>query len=207
MGSKPQAYPANKFEAKAGVHDLGAFTSGQQVRTGAEVRFHSKFIFKPMLGAQNDIALVKLEKPIIFTDTIRPICLPADQEDIPVGKLCTVAGWGRISSTDLQATSPVPLQIVAPAYSADTCNAGYPGQYIEDQMICAGSVKGTFGTCQGDSGGPYVCQQSDKSWTVYGAVSFGPGEVCIAKNKPSVYTRISSYIKWINDNAQAMTSL
>ena len=52
--------------------------------------------------------------------------------------------------------------------------------------------------CQGDSGGPLNCQNPDGSWAVHGVVSFGSGEGCNAVKKPSVFTRISAYVDWIN---------
>lgn len=44
----------------------------------------------------HDIALLKLRKPIEFTKSIRPICLPDEGAD-PAGKVGTVIGWGRTS--------------------------------------------------------------------------------------------------------------
>lgn len=44
----------------------------------------------------HDIALLKLRKPIEFSKTIRPICLPTENSD-PSGKIATVIGWGRTS--------------------------------------------------------------------------------------------------------------
>lgn len=51
---------------------------------------------------------------------------------------------------------------------------------------------------QGDSGGPLNCQ-SDNTWEVHGIVSFGSGLGCNTKNKPTVFTRVASYIPWINE--------
>lgn len=51
---------------------------------------------------------------------------------------------------------------------------------------------------QGDSGGPLNCQNPDGSWVVHGAVSFGSGQGCNVLQKPTVFTKVSSYIDWIN---------
>lgn len=42
----------------------------------------------------NDIALMELESPVVFSDYIRPICLPASQHDFPVGDTVWITGWG-----------------------------------------------------------------------------------------------------------------
>lgn len=53
---------------------------------------------------------------------------------------------------------------------------------------------------QGDSGGPLLMQRQDGKWTVAGIVSWGIscGEIGI----PGVYTKVTSYLKWIAVNAQ-----
>ncbi|XP_018562107.1 transmembrane protease serine 4-like [Anoplophora glabripennis] len=70
-------------------------------------------------------------------------------------------------------------------------------------MICAGSSIESRDTCKGDSGGPLQVYH-DKSqgircmYDIVGVTSFGKS--CgLAKNLPGVYTRVSAYIKWIED--------
>lgn len=53
-------------------------------------------------------------------------------------------------------------------------------------------------TTQGDSGGLLNCQNTDGSWDIHGAVSFGSGQGCNILQKPTVFTQVSSYIEWIN---------
>lgn len=49
-------------------------------------------------------------------------------------------------------------------------------------------------TCQGDSGGPLAFRNEDGSYVVTGITSFGYG--CGEKDKPGVYTKVSSYLEW-----------
>lgn len=51
---------------------------------------------------------------------------------------------------------------------------------------------------QGDSGGPLNCQAENGNWDVRGIVSFGSGLSCNTFKKPTVFTRVSAYIDWIN---------
>lgn len=57
------------------------------------------------------------------------------------------------------------------------------------QLICA--------LPQGDSGGPLVCMVN-KHMTLVGIISWGIG--CGQKDVPGVYTKVTNYLDWIQDN-------
>jgi len=51
-------------------------------------------------------------------------------------------------------------------------------------------------TCQGDSGGPIMYySENEQVWMLAGITSYGYG--CALPNYPGVYTRVSTYIDWI----------
>ena len=62
-----------------------------------------------------------------------------------------------------------------------------------------------FPILQGDSGGPLNCPVIEKSsessglYELCGVVSWGAR--CAEKEYPGVYTRVSKYVDWINQNA------
>lgn len=56
--------------------------------------------------------------------------------------------------------------------------------------------KGCVSLLQGDSGGPLSCL-IDGVWTVHGVVSYGPAGMCNQYQKPTVFTRVSSFVDWI----------
>lgn len=41
----------------------------------------------------NSIVLLKLDRPVTFSDFIRPICLPSSDEFIHLGAVCVTLGW------------------------------------------------------------------------------------------------------------------
>lgn len=43
---------------------------------------------------QNDIALLKLSRPVHFKEHIVPVCIPKRHQSF-AGKMATVVGWGR----------------------------------------------------------------------------------------------------------------
>lgn len=61
------------------------------------------------------------------------------------------------------------------------------------------AVQYVFALPQGDSGGPFACAGTKMNWEVHGIVSFGP-QGCIKDKKPSVFTRVSAFSDWIDDN-------
>lgn len=58
--------------------------------------------------------------------------------------------------------------------------------------ICTGNRRGT-GSCKGDSGGPLVDVEKN---TLVGIVSWG--YPCAYDYMPDMYTRVDSYLDWIN---------
>ncbi|XP_064880506.1 transmembrane protease serine 5 isoform X2 [Oncorhynchus nerka] len=96
----------------------------------------------------NDIALMKLRTPLNFSDTIRPICLPQYERDLPGGTQCWISGWGYTQPDDvlIPATlkeAPVPL------ISTKKCNSScmYNGE-VTPRMLCAGYTEGKVDACQ-----------------------------------------------------------
>ena len=41
----------------------------------------------------NSIVILKMEKPVFFSDFARPICLPSSDEFIHMGATCVTLGW------------------------------------------------------------------------------------------------------------------
>ncbi|XP_039553433.1 chymotrypsin-like elastase family member 2A [Passer montanus] len=142
-----------------------------------------------------DIALIKLSNHVTLSDQIQLACLPPAQSILASNTACYVTGWGR-----LQTNGPLPddlqqglLRVVDYA----TCSQpSWWGTIVKTSMVCAGG-DGIISSCSGDSGGPLNCQRADGTWEVHGIVSFGSSQSCNYYHKPSVFTRVSAYISWI----------
>jgi len=48
-------------------------------------------------GFRNDIALLRLSRPVRYTDTIFPVCIPTPSVDLNQFKVCVNTGFGRTS--------------------------------------------------------------------------------------------------------------
>ncbi|XP_038610223.1 transmembrane protease serine 4 [Tachyglossus aculeatus] len=140
-----------------------------------------------------DIALVKLETPLVLSDTVRPICLPFFDEELPVATPLWVTGWGYTEQGGGKMSSNL-QQALIEVIDNKRCNAAdaYQGD-VTEKMICAGIIGGGVDTCQGDSGGPLMYEA--ENWQVVGIVSWGHG--CGGPSTPGVYTKVRSYLNWI----------
>ncbi|XP_043831991.1 tryptase-2-like [Dromiciops gliroides] len=167
---------------------------------------HSKYTF---INRGWDIALLKLKNPVELSSHIELIRLPNATETFPLDSECWVTGWGDLNN-GVHLPPPYTLrQVQVPLVDTQECDEEYHiGKYtdpsvkiITDDMLCAG--KPHIDSCQGDSGGPLVCKVGD-SWKQAGVVSWGIG--CGIPHKPGIYTRVTSYVDWINKHISPCSS-
>jgi len=156
----------------------------------------------------NDIAMLRLQRPILPTKFISPVCLPQQGQKVRVGKRCFVSGWGMTAYPSNP--SIVLQQGILPVISKRDCvrrlktSIGKKGLSISDQMLCAGQSYNPSATntdtavCKGDSGGPFVCQERNGKWTLQGVTSWGSAR-CSAKDSNSVFARVSEFRNWIDE--------
>jgi len=182
----------------AGAHDLYRPTQNQQT-----VRA-SRAIYNPSYNPDttlNDVAVIVLQKPIQFTQSVQPVCLPQPGEVVADNTVATVAGWG-LTQEGGNDVSQFLNQVGVPIINPQQCVSQYSRagvQIVPKAMICAGLPQGGKDSCQGDSGGPFIVKGTS-GYTLQGVVSFGVG--CARPGLPGVYTRISSYLDWINQQVK-----
>ncbi|XP_050668053.1 serine protease snake-like [Leptidea sinapis] len=152
-----------------------------------------------------DIAIIEISEKVQFTKYIQPACLWSDFDTTRLGKQATVTGWG-ITEFRNEAKISVELQAadvdIIDSNTCDRllqCNRNWCG--LKPHQICAGDLTGHVDTCQGDSGGPLQvkipCLTTSETSMHYiiGVISFG--YKCARPNQPSIYTRVSSFVEWI----------
>ncbi|XP_014271508.1 venom protease [Halyomorpha halys] len=153
-----------------------------------------------ILNYANDIALIRLQRDVDFSDTVKPVCLPqtdALRSSKFEGKYPYVIGWGH--TTNNGPKSDVLQQVQVPVVENENCTKAYKKmQYsITGNQICAG--KEGKDSCQADSGGPLLLPDAERYYQI-GIVS--TGYKCGEPDYPGVYTRITSYLDWINNNIE-----
>ncbi|KAM6221016.1 plasma kallikrein [Rhynchocyon petersi] len=145
----------------------------------------------------HDIALVKLEAPLNFTELQKPICLPSKYDTNTIYTNCWITGWGY--NKEKGEIQSILQKANIPLVTNKECQARYRDYAITNQMICAGYKEGGTDACKGDSGGPLVCKHRG-IWHLVGITSWGEG--CARKEQPGVYTKVAEYVDWILEKTE-----
>ncbi|XP_035913539.1 brachyurin-like [Anopheles stephensi] len=187
--------------ASGGTAIIGAHDRSTVEPTQQRIRFSGPGViphpFYTSANIRNDIALVRLDAPIVFNARVQPVRLPARSDSRQFGGfLGTVSGFGRTSDAS-QATSNVVMFTTNPIMTNADCIASWNAVLIEPQNVCL-SGEGGRSACNGDSGGPLAVQEGGS--LQIGVVSFGSAAGC-AVGMPSVYARVSFFLGWIEANS------
>ncbi|XP_046440127.1 trypsin-1-like [Daphnia pulex] len=140
----------------------------------------------------NDIALISLNRPILFGSAVQEIRYDEVDEAIPTA---ITMGWGASMEGGVEVTklrkTVLTLPLDCSSYGATEFNFNY--------MICAGSDVSS--PCHYDEGSPLV-----QNGIAVGIMSKNKG--CTAPYIPSIFTRLSVYYYWINavGGQQAITT-
>uniref|UniRef100_A0A2K6NZ48 pancreatic elastase II n=2 Tax=Rhinopithecus TaxID=542827 RepID=A0A2K6NZ48_RHIRO len=183
------------YRVVLGQHNLYTAESGSLAISVSKIVVHQNWNSN-QISKGNNIALLKLANPVSLTDKIQLACLPPAGTILPNNYPCYVTGWGRLQTNG--ALPDVLQQCRLLVVDCANCSSsGWLGSTVKTSMICA-EGDGVISSCNGDSGGPLNCQAPDGRWEVHGIVSFGSSFSCNYYHKPSVFTRVSNYIDWIN---------
>ncbi|CAK1540396.1 unnamed protein product [Leptosia nina] len=137
----------------------------------------------------NDIMLLKLTKEIKFGKKVATITLPS--KNTPGSVELVASGWGYV---DNNKKVPEKLQkITVKSLSVEQCQRSDLRRLqrtnpITGKQICT-YRNNKSGLCQGDSGGPLANKN-----TLVGITSWG---IPCAKGYPDIFTRVYSYVDWI----------
>jgi secreted trypsin-like serine protease len=108
----------------------------------AQVIVHEKYNADAK-NQPNDIALLRLQNSVSYTDYIKPICLPEPSFStvISSGEILEFSGFGK---TETEKMSPLKKRVALGAYSTEACQRVYSQSNIQitDNQICAGGEAG-----------------------------------------------------------------
>jgi hypothetical protein len=178
----------------AGLYQLDTPAPGYQARGVTQIIVHPAYDNDTLV---NDIALLKLASPVILggSGETKTGVIPLVSASIGslAGTNSMVTGWGDTESTPQYPNELHEVQL--PIITNTLCQQSY-GASVTSDMLCAGYAEGGKDACYGDSGGPLMVFVDGK-WQLAGIVSAGYG--CADPGYYSVYTRVSSFITWVDD--------
>ncbi|XP_026753339.2 venom protease-like [Galleria mellonella] len=163
-------------------------------------KIHKHPEYKPP-SRYNDIALMELNTDVEFESAIRPACLWR-QGSFGGHTKAVATGWGVIDPDTRELAKE--LQKVSLSLFGDAdCDARLMNtryrhwKGLSAGQMCAGELRGGKDTCQGDSGSPLQIASKENQciFHIIGITSFG--KQCAKSGLPAVYTRVSSYLDWI----------
>ncbi|MGH0166921.1 UNVERIFIED_CONTAM: hypothetical protein FKN15_051734, partial [Acipenser sinensis] len=184
-----------------GEHKTKEHEGTEQSIPVAEMIIHKEYV---AISADNDIALLRLEKPIIYSDYAIPICLPEKWlavYTLATIRYSTVSGWGKLSEGG--PTSSILRRLEMPRLKTQDCIENSKLN-ITDNMFCAGYFEGNQDSCKGDSGGPHATKYKN-TWFLTGIVSWGKG--CARPGQYGIYTRVSRYLDWLKEHMSAQAAV
>ncbi|EDV38405.1 uncharacterized protein Dana_GF21864 [Drosophila ananassae] len=170
------AIDADRFTIRAGSNDR--FSGGVLVNV-VEVIFHEGY----NTNLHNDVAVLRLESPLIFSSSIQPIALPSVQT--PDDADIIVSGWGR-----LKAGGDLPRYLqynTLKSISFEKCDE-LIGWGLEMELCLLHEADN--GVCHGDSGGPAIYNGE-----VVGIAGFVWGSC--GTTYPDGYSRVWYHKEWI----------
>ncbi|XP_075861566.1 vitamin K-dependent protein C isoform X2 [Microcebus murinus] len=191
---------SRKLIVRLGEYDLRRWENLELDLGIKEVLVHPNY---SRSTTDNDIALLRLDRPATLSQNIVPICLPdsglAERELTQAGQETVVTGWGYKSSRekDTKRNRTFILNFIKiPVVPRNECMQ-VMSSMISENMLCAGILGDRQDACEGDSGGPMVTSFRG-TWFLVGLVSWGEG--CGLLHNYGVYTKVSRYLDWIHSH-------
>lgn len=179
---------------------FGATDRNNAVQTGSSRQKISHFkngqiIIHPLYNPYeitNDVALVRLNQKLEFSEYIQPALLPEPGRfQTFANSPAVLSGWGKTED------SGSVVQYLQYGYvtilDLNECMAFYNTPEYNDANICLDVKNSGVSSCGGDSGGPLV---STTTGELIGVTSFGSSAGC-EKGYPTGYSRVTYFRDWI----------
>lgn len=212
--------PSSDLEIMVGSQTLDIDPESLLLKDVSSIHLHPNY---SRSTNRNDIALVRLAEsadPSLSDVSTAVLALDSTDQTLEAepsyDELLSALGWGVVTYDEMgNPAYPTQLQEVALDYLTNTdCQELYDtnaaSETIFNSMICAHEpvTADEFGedSCQGDSGGPlFVTSNPLNDSPQVGITSFG--YECGDATIPGVYSRVSSFLGWIEQVSSSQRPL
>ncbi|TRY73855.1 hypothetical protein TCAL_01904 [Tigriopus californicus] len=187
--------PPKVWQVAVGEQNTVKLDGTEQLMEVEQIIEHPDYIYPKLL---NDIAIIRIDKPVIWNKMAQPVCLPDPLRRTAKG-LGYLAGWGYDNESKKGGVPTETLHMARiPILENDVCESWLMSQgksiSLAPTHLCAGHEFGAIDGCQADSGGGLVSVDDDQLLVV-GIMSAGIG--CGREKMPGLYTRVEKFIPWI----------
>ncbi|XP_018323930.1 prostasin-like isoform X1 [Agrilus planipennis] len=175
----------------AGIQHLEEITDETQTKRVAEFISHPDFKDEETLTG-HDIAIVILESPFTWSKAVQPVYLPRPEEEFT--GMAVLSGWGEGEQGYTLSLRYASKKLISLTECAAILNTvGKTTNVLDEKNICTSGPRSQV-SCIRDSGSALV-----KNGVLVGVVSRGILP-CGQQNAPTVYTRSSSLVEWIQSH-------
>ncbi|XP_052897848.1 transmembrane protease serine 9-like [Anopheles moucheti] len=189
----------SRYRVQAGKVLLNSFEPTEQTINVLRFTMHPLYDGS---ASPFDIATVRLASPFGYNQYITPIVLPPI-DSIPEG-VVKIAGWGTTTNGLLPSMSDQLQMFQVGIVANDLCQIMMGGSIgsgpVTERNVCLGPATGGIGACTGDAGGAAI-QHIAGFDTIVGIISWQVSP-CGQPGIPSITTRVSAFVEWINLNSQ-----
>lgn len=149
---------------------------------------------------RNDVCLIKTTTSIRMGKHVLPINLPRfkDVSRSFEGETGIAAGWGQVRDAEPELSEHL-RWVDSDIETNSKCSSYFPG-LVTGNHVCASGANGRS-ICNGDNGGPVIINDGGDFKQV-GIASF-VYETC-ETGAPGVFTRLTPYLDWIQDNSDVI---
>ncbi|XP_063907349.1 brachyurin-like [Zophobas morio] len=192
------AYEATSFTIQLGSNQLSGTDPNRLTVTASKYFINDRF--DPTVSLAHDMAVIKLNEPINFTDYIKPVDYYGRMGMLYPGAVLTVTGWGQASDADTNLINDLQTVDVSIIQSKE-CSIYY-GDQIVDGMLCTVGLTNNEGICFGDIGGPLLSRATSGNGTSVMAISSWVSQNGCESAYPKGYTRVDWYNNWLTQTLE-----
>ncbi|QQP38149.1 Uncharacterized protein FKW44_018647, partial [Caligus rogercresseyi] len=117
-----------------------------------KIRLHPEFRYMLTQPDRYDIAILELDRPVVYKDNILPVCLPSADYSL-TGKIGVVAGWGKTDNSFGKTGTHLLHKVLVPIIENETCKLWHKEKSIavqlHEEMFCAGHEEGKMDAASG----------------------------------------------------------